>query len=212
MAEEEAFARQRCQRGLDVGLLLGAPGGEAVLDRDVADKPAGVAAPLDRDDVDGRMGAQQVGDDGVRGLVDGHRPLLPNNVLVVVGWAELLQSLGVPHIGEGDFLATLPKASVIAGTAHGLDAVPLLAQRKIFWHPEFHAPFFKGYYRLVQERRAALVALETRDYAEIDRFCSDFGVTHFVFDRTRPLPPVVPARARLFENAGFLVTNCALGR
>ncbi|HXJ78294.1 MAG TPA: hypothetical protein VMS64_06380 [Candidatus Methylomirabilis sp.] len=111
-----------------------------------------------------------------------------------------------------EFLATLPKASVIAGTADRLDAVPLLAQRKIFWHPEFHAPFFKGYYRLVQERRAALVALEARAYAEIDRFCGDFGVTHFVFDRTRPLPPVVPARARLFENAGFLVTTCALGR
>jgi hypothetical protein len=81
-----------------------------------------------------------------------------------------------------------------------------------FWHPEFHALFFKGYYRLVGERRAALVALEARDYAEIDRFCRDFGVTHFVFDRTRPLPPVVPARARLFENASFLVMTCALGR
>ncbi len=111
-----------------------------------------------------------------------------------------------------DFLATLPKTSVIAGTAHRLDAVPLLTQRSIFWHPEFHAPFFKGYYRLVQERRAALAALEARGYAEIDRFCRDFGVTHFVFERTRPLPPVVPARARLFENAGFLVTTCALGQ
>lgn len=111
-----------------------------------------------------------------------------------------------------DFLATLPKASVIAGTAHRLDAVPLLAHRKIFWHPEFHAPFFKGYYRLVQERRAALVALEARGYTDIERFCGDFGVTHFVFDRTQPLPSVVPLRARLFENAGFLVTNCALGR
>jgi hypothetical protein len=111
-----------------------------------------------------------------------------------------------------EFLATLPKASVIAGTAHGLDAVPLLARRKIFWHPEFHAPFFKGYYRLVQERRAALAALEAGHYAGIDRFCEDFGVTHFVFDRARPLPPVVSARAPLFENAGFLVTSCAPGR
>jgi len=110
-----------------------------------------------------------------------------------------------------DFVATLPNTSVIAGTARGLDAVPLLAQRSIFWHPEFHAPFFKGYYRLVEEQRAALAALEARGHAGIDRFCQDFGVTHFVFDRTRPLPPVVPASARLFENAGFLVTTCALG-
>jgi hypothetical protein len=113
-------------------------------------------------------------------------------------------------VGLYEFLATLPKASVIGGTVNELDAAPLLAHRKIFWHPEFHAPFFKGYYREVQRRRAALLGLEGRHFFEIDKFCRDFGVTHFVFDRRRTLPAAVPERHRLFENTRFRVTRCAL--
>jgi hypothetical protein len=114
-------------------------------------------------------------------------------------------------VGLYEFLATLPKASVIGGTVNELDAVPLLAHRKIFWHAEFHAPFFKGYYREVQRRRAALLGLEGRHFLGIDEFCREFDVTHFVFDRSRALPAVVPERHRLFENTRFLVTRCALG-
>jgi hypothetical protein len=114
-------------------------------------------------------------------------------------------------VGLYEFLTTLPKASVIGGTVSELDAVPLLAQRKIFWHPEFHAPFFKGYYQEVQRRRAALLGLEGRHFFEIDQFCRNFGVTHFVFDRYRTLPAAIPERQRLFENTRFLVTRCAIG-
>ena len=114
-------------------------------------------------------------------------------------------------VGLYEFLATLPKASVIAGTVHELDAVPLLAHRKIFWHAEFHAPFFKGYYREVQRRRAALLGAETRNFFAIGQFCRDFGVTHFVFDRSQAMPAVLPERHRVFENTRFLVTRCAHG-
>ena len=110
--------------------------------------------------------------------------------------------------GLFEFLATLPKASVIGGTVKELDAVPLLAHRSIFWHAEFHAPFFKGYYQEVQRRQRALFELEARRFQEIDTFCGAFGVTHFVFDRSQPLPTVVPEHRRLFENTRFLVTSC----
>jgi hypothetical protein len=110
-----------------------------------------------------------------------------------------------------EFLATLPKTSVIAGTVRELDAVPLLAHRKIFWHPEFHAPFFKDYYREVQRRRAALLGLEAQHFLDLDKFCGDFGVTHFVFDRSRTLPRAVLERHRAFENGRFVVSGCALG-
>jgi hypothetical protein len=116
-----------------------------------------------------------------------------------------------PAAGLYEFLATLPKASVIGGTPKELDAVPLLAQRKIFWHAEFHAPFFKGYYREVERRRRALVGLEARDFRELEQFCHEFGVTHFVFDRSRPLPLAIPERQRLFEDNRFLVRRCGAG-
>jgi len=115
-------------------------------------------------------------------------------------------------IGLYEFLATLPKASVIGGTVNELDAVPLLAQRKIFWHAEFHAPFFKGYYQEVQRRQRALLELEARHFLEVDTFCAAFGVTHFVFDRSQTLPTEVLERRRLFENTRFLVTSCAPAR
>jgi len=114
-------------------------------------------------------------------------------------------------VGLYEFLATLPKASVIGGTVNELDAVPLLAHRKILWHAEFHEPFFKGYYQEVQRRRAALLELEARHFFEIDKFCGAFGVTHFVFDRSRTLPAAVAERRRLFENTRFLVMSCAPG-
>ena len=87
----------------------------------------------------------------------------------------------------------------------------LLADHEDVWHAEFHEPFFKGYYQEVQRRRAALLELEARRFFEIDTFCGAFGVTHFVFDRSRTLPAVVPERRRLFENTRFLVTSCGPG-
>lgn len=114
-----------------------------------------------------------------------------------------------------EFLATLPKPSLIAGNTHLVAGIPLFAKRKILVVDEFALPYFKGYYREVTRRRTALQkALETPSADELARFCREFGVSHLVIDPTAKTPAVSASvlerieREGIFRSGPFVVATC----
>lgn len=114
-----------------------------------------------------------------------------------------------------DFLATLPKTSLVAGNTHYLAGVPLFDRRKILVVDEFALPYLKGYYQEVVRRKTAFqTALKTPSPDELGRFCREFGVTHLLIDPTAQTPTIVPAvleqleRERVFRSGPFVVATC----
>jgi hypothetical protein len=114
------------------------------------------------------------------------------------------------HIHQkGKFAAWLQKHSdkkaLIAGYPTLVDAVPLIAQRRVYIGTEFAHPFYKGYYDQIKDRlTVSLQAHYAASLEELYDLVAPKGIDYFVFQRSLFYPEEL-AKASFFKPYDQLV-------
>ncbi len=81
-------------------------------------------------------------------------------------------------------LAETPRDALIAGPPRLLDFVPAFAERRVLVSDEMMPPMFVRRYETVRTLMGAMLAAYTAATpVEVNRFCAEHGVTHWVVDR-----------------------------
>ena len=120
--------------------------------------------------------------------------------------------ISYPHKGLYQFLATLPKDSLLAGHPEIMDPVPLYSRRRVLVTAELSHPYMDGYYGKIKERSLRFFdAYYSASGQEILHFARKFGVTHLVVNREHFSPEYLRAGNFYFQPYNDYVQNLVKG-
>ncbi len=131
------------------------------------------------------------GANGVRALERISRPALRGSAAALAAVGVLLvfvPRLYASHVTASPpalyrALAATPPGTLFAGPPRLLDFVPAFAERRVLVSDEMMPPMFVRRYATVRTLMTAmLTAYTARSPAEVDRFCTEHGVTHWIVD------------------------------
>jgi hypothetical protein len=101
-----------------------------------------------------------------------------------------------------EYLATLPRDTLIAAHPDLADFVPLRSKRAVLASTETSLPFMQGYYRRIRPRlEASLRAAYASSWEEVDKTLAPYGVTVML------TAPTVWSKERYYDPFNALVSE-----
>ncbi|MFH2145756.1 MAG: hypothetical protein ABII75_06995 [Candidatus Omnitrophota bacterium] len=105
--------------------------------------------------------------------------------------AFVIISLHVPFLNKDlvnykntrlyQFIATLPKNSLIAGHPFETSEIPLFSKRKVFIEFELSMPFYRNYYKQIKQRTYDFFRLYySSSFNEIKEVCIEYGIDYIL--------------------------------
>jgi hypothetical protein len=140
------------------------------------------------------------------------RLLQAATVLLVLLNLNIKTTIGLTNMSSGkelyEYLAGLPKDTMIAAHPEMADGIPLFARRKVFVKGELSFPFFDNYWNTIKKRTFDLFdAYYTEEPLRVYRFCEENGIDYLVVDNGHFTGQYLTGKKVYFEPFGTYIRD-----
>ena len=140
------------------------------------------------------------------------RLLQATTVLLVLLNLNIKTTIGLTNMSSGkelyEYLAELPKDTMIAAHPETADGIPLFARRKVFVKGQLSFPFFDSYWNTIKKRTFDLFdAYYTEEPLQVYAFCEENGIDYLVVDSGHFTEEYLAGKKVYFEPFGTYIRD-----